>query len=405
MTDPDDVLVGGEFAAFRAAYAPVVQPAGTAAVRRTVRRRRRRAVVLTAGAVVLAVAIPVGASGALHRRGGPPPEPALTAEPTPSASDPSPSPPAVSASPSATSPTPAAPDGRISRAQLLAGDVDLVAWVGAWMPKTCTSRDVRLDPGPNPITKSVPVLLGDPAYGDIDGDGATETVALVGCRYGEASAKQLLAFDRDRAGQVVTLGRVVGTHEGMDDITDFSVRADGTVRAYVADIQPCCDTPMWKPRHQWRTFTWAGAKFTQTAGPTAFGPDTRSTDLTLRLGEVVLTTPDASGDRIATVTATVTNRGPVDVPRLGFSGFRLYDVGGPAGGVLERCREVPSDSSGACVLDGLAAGARRTYTFSFHYTPAPDGDAALRVIHYDAQDHWWDDLKPKDNSARLRPAQ
>ncbi|WP_089155289.1 hypothetical protein [Micromonospora sp. NBS 11-29] len=402
MTEPDDVLVGGEFAAFRAAYVPVVDPAGTAAVRRTVRRRRRRAAMVTAAAVVLAVAIPVGASGALHRRTGPPPVPARTATPSPSASSPSPTPSTASVSPSATSASPAPPDGRISRAQLLAAEIDLVAWPDPTMPKTCTSRNVRLDPGPGEISESVPVLLGDPAHGDLDSDGATETVALVGCRYGEATAKQLLAFDRDPDRHVVTLGRVIGTEPGAGDITDFSVRADGTVRAYLANLEPCCDTPEWKPQRHWRTYSWTGDHFAQTAGPTAFGTDPRLTDLRLSLGEMVVTTPDASGDRIATVTATVTNRGPVDVPLLGFSGFGFYDVGEPAGGVLERCREVPSDGPGACVLDGLVAGASRTYTFSFHYTPTPGVTPSVRVVHYDKRERWWDDLKPKDNTAELR---
>ncbi|SCG55146.1 hypothetical protein [Micromonospora inositola] len=399
MTDFDEMLVSGEFAAYREALAPAVQPAGPGAVRQTVRRRRRRTAVVTAAAVLLAVAIPVGVNAALDRRTGPRPGPAQTGEPTPSPATPAPSPSTASPTPSTASPTPAAPDGRISRSQLLATSVDLAVWPGEMPPTTCTSKDVRLRAGP--LSESLPAVLGDLAYGDLDDDGAIETVALVGCRYGEASAKQLVAFDRDGAGRIVTMGRVVGTREGMDDITAFSVESDGQIRVHVADIQPCCSTPSWAPQRQWRTYAWIGDRFDQTAGPTKFGVDPRLTDLTLTAGDLVVGPPDATGKRTGSVTVIVVNRGPVDVPLLGFSDF--YSVGEPAGGDLARCRAVRSEGSDACVLDGLPAGKRKTYTFTFRYDP-PDigGPPTLRVIHYDSQERYWSDLKWKDNQVELK---
>ncbi|MEW2326460.1 hypothetical protein AB0880_01445 [Micromonospora chersina] len=398
MTELEDIVVSGEFAAFREAYAPAVHPAGTTAVRETVRRRRRRTAVVTAAAVVLAVAIPVGANAALNRRPDPRPGPAQTVTPSPSETTTSPTPPPPT--PSTANPTPAAPDGRITRSQLLAARLDLAAWPG-YAPKTCVSDNVRLRSAAE--SDSVPRLLADPRYGDLDGDGATETVALVACRYGEASAKQVLAFDRDDAGRIVTMGRVVGTREGMEDITDFSVQDDGRIRAYVADIQPCCSTPEWSPQRQWRTYAWTGERFTQTAGPTKFGVDPRLTDLTLTAGDLVIGPADTKGNRTATVTVTVVNRGPVDVPLLGFSDF--YTIGEPAGGDLSRCRTVRSEGSDACLLDGLPAGKRRTYSFVFRYDP-PEVDIrpALRVIHHDSQERWWGDLKFKDNRVELRTA-
>ncbi|MFC0031036.1 hypothetical protein ACFFMM_16060 [Micromonospora chaiyaphumensis] len=395
MTELDDILVSGEFAAFRESYASAVHPAGTAAVRETVRRRRRRTAVVTAAAVVLAVAIPVGANAALHRP-DPPPGPAQTATPAPSKTSTSPTPPPPT--PSTASATPAAPDGRITRSQLLAARLDLAAWPG-YAPKTCVSDNVRLRSGPQ--SDSVPTLLADPRYGDLDGDGATETVALVACRYGEASAKQVLAFDRDGSGRVVTMGRVVGTHDGMDDITDFSVQDHGKIRAHVADIQPCCGTPQWSPQRQWRTYAWTGERFTQTAGPTRFGVDPRLTDLTLTAGDLVVGPPDTKGDRIATVSITVTNKGPVDVPLLGFTD--LYLIGEPVGGDLDPCRQVRSDGPGTCALDGLPAGKRKTFTFTFRYDPPEvDEPPTLRVVHYDRQERWWNDLTWKDNQVELR---
>ncbi|MDG4754364.1 hypothetical protein O7630_25825 [Micromonospora sp. WMMD718] len=392
MTEPDDILIGGEFAEFRTAYTPVVHPAGTAAVRRTVRRRRRRTAVVTAAAVVLAVVIPVGANAALDRRPGPPPAPAQTVTPTPSEST---SPPPSTPPPSTAGSTPAAPDGRITRSQLLAAQLDLVSWPDA--PQTCVSDDVRLRSGPQ--DESVPTLLAGPEYADLDGDGATETVVLVACRYGEASGKQVLAFDRDGDGRIITMGRVVGTREGMDDITEFSVRDGGEVRAHVADIQPCCGTPEWTPQRQWRTYAWNGERFRQVDGPKKFGTDPRLTDLTMTARDVVAGPPDKKGIRKVTVTVTVVNRGPVSVRQLGFTGW--YDYTRPNGSALDRCRNVRLDGGIACVLDTLSVGASRTYTFTFDHPATADEPPTLRAIHIDSQERYWNDLNWKDNEVEL----
>ncbi|MBU8857182.1 MULTISPECIES: hypothetical protein [unclassified Micromonospora] len=392
MTEPDDILVGGEFAEFRAAYTPVVHPAGTAAVRRTVRRRRRRTAVVTAAAVVLAVVIPVGANAALHRRPGPPPAPAQTVTPTPSEST---SPPPSTPPPSTAASTPGVPDGRITRSQLLAARLDLVSWPDA--PKTCVSDNVRLRSGPQ--DDSVPTLLAGPEYVDLDGDGATETVVLVACRYGEASGKQVLALDRDDDGRIITMGRVVGTREGMGDITEFSVRDGGQIRAHVADIQPCCGTPEWTPQRQWRTYSWDGDRFRQVDGPTKFGTDPRLTDLTMTARDVVAGPPDKKGIRKVTVTVTVVNRGPVSVRMLGFTGWYGYTI--PTDSGLDRCRNVRLDGDIACVLDTLSAGASRTYTFTFDHPVTADEPPTLRVIHIDSQQRYWNDLNGKDNEVEL----
>ncbi|MER7439570.1 hypothetical protein [Micromonospora avicenniae] len=396
MPEYEDVLVSGEFSAFREAYAPAVQPAGPTEVRRTVRRRRQRAAVLTAAVAVLAVTIPVAANAVLGRGSAPSPGPAQTGEPTPSSSTGPPTP-----TPSSVSPTASAPDGRISRSQLLAARLDLPAWPEyLHAPPRCGTEDVRLRPGPN--VESVPTLLGDPGHGDLDGDGAAETVALLGCRAnGENLGKQVVAFDRDDAGRIVTMGRVVGVREGMDDITDLSVRDDGKVRVHVADAQPCCGLPSWWPQRQWRTYAWTGDRFDQTTGPTTFGVDPRLTDLTLTAGDLVLGSPDAQGRRTGTVTVTVVNRGRVDVPRLGFD--TLTSIGEPHGADLDRCRMADAGHVTACLLDPLPAGGRKTYTFRFLVDPPNGNDErpAVQVVHFDAQDRYWNDLKRSDNSVNL----
>ncbi|WP_341717719.1 hypothetical protein QQG74_28420 [Micromonospora sp. FIMYZ51] len=399
MTEPEDILVSGEFAAFREAYGPAVRPAGTQAVRHTVRRRRQRATVAVAAAVVLAVVVPMTAHAHLNRTDAP--LPAQTGEPTPTGAPTPTGTPTPTASPTATpdasSPTLGGPDGRISRAQLLAARVDLPAWP-PYVPTGCITDGVRLR---EKQLESLPELWGELHYGDVDGDGRTDTVALVACRYGEALAKQVLAFSRDGTGQIVTLGRVIGTHEGLDDIKDVALAANGAIRVEVADIQPCCGTPTWWVRQQWRTYAWHDSRFEQTAGPTEFGIDPRLTDLALSAGELVLDPADGDGNRTGSVTVTVTNKGPVDVPQLRFSYF--YTIGEPAGRDLSGCRMVSTEGGDACLLDGLRPGAQRSYTFRFLINkdlgePAP----SLLLAHVDDQDRDWKDLKPKDNSVELR---
>jgi hypothetical protein len=170
----------------------------------------------------------------------------------------------------------------------------------------------------------------------------------------------------------------------------------------VADIQPCCSTPKWWPQRQWRTYAWTGTRFSQTAGPTKFGTDPRLTDLTLTAGDLVVGPADASGKRPGSVTVTVTNKGPVDVPGVGFAEY--FTIGEPAGGDLSRCRMTPTDGGDACVLGGLQAGKSRTYTFRFLVDPAEPsggGQRSLRVIYFDAQGRHWSDLNLRDNFVKL----
>ncbi|MBY8873962.1 hypothetical protein K7640_19210 [Micromonospora sp. PLK6-60] len=411
MTEYEDRLVDAEFTAYRDALVPAVQPAGPDAARATVRRRRHRAVAVTAAAVVLAVAVPVAGRAALDRESGPPdPGPAQSVEPSPTGTGaPSPSaapstsppvsPPAGSPTGSAGAEVPTVPDGRISRAQLLAGKVDLPAWT----PEECAAGGgVRLRKTDQDV--GVPALLSL-AHGDIDADGADETVALLGCRYGEAVGKQVVAFDRDTAGRIVTLGQVTRTGEGQRDILAYEVTDGGSVRVRVADIQPCCDVPTYLARDQWRTYRWQGGRFAQTGGPTEFGPDDRLTDLALTAGELVLSTPGADGKRTGSLTVTVVNKGPVDVPLLGFVG--LDRLGERAGGDFAQCRDLPEVGPhwASCVTGGLPAGQRRSLTFTVLVDGSTSGDpAVVRVVHYDAQNKGWPDLVETNNGADVRSA-
>src|SRR5262245_26098419 len=112
--------------------------------------------------------------------------------------------PSATISPSA-GPSVPAPDGRIDRAALLGARLDLPPWPKG-SPSTCTTRSARLAGART--AKAVPFLVKT-VYGDADGDGAQETISILGCTPGEYVYQQAVVFDRSAAGQVVALGQVV----------------------------------------------------------------------------------------------------------------------------------------------------------------------------------------------------
>ncbi|MEV5207139.1 hypothetical protein AB0K35_06620 [Micromonospora sp. NPDC053740] len=400
MSDVDPRL-RERFAAYRAETISQIAGPGPDQARRTLRRRRQaKAVTVAVTAIVLAVA-PIVANAAL-RNDGSVPTPAQTGEPTtppPSAPAPTPSTPLTPGTTTTTSP--AAPDGRISRAQLLAARVDLPAWPS--YARNCATSDVRLRPPTH--TMGVPALEDlDLNYTDLDSDGATETVALLSCPIGEASAKQLVAFDRDGHGRIVTMARVIGTAEGLDDITDAAVTEDGKVRAQVADLQPCCSMPSYWAQNQWRTYRWHDGRFTQSDGPRSFGTDPRLTDLVLTGGDLVLGPAGTDGKRPGILSLSLSNTGPVDVAHIGFAG--IDQIGAMSKADSSIC--VPwrgGDESGAtCRTAGLRAGERRAYTFHLLVDPTALNQPSVRVVHFDDQDRRWQDLTRTNNFVEVRVA-
>ncbi|SCE85316.1 hypothetical protein GA0074696_1240 [Micromonospora purpureochromogenes] len=402
MSDVDPRL-RERFAAYRNDVTTRVAGPGPDQARRTLRRRRRTAMVAAAAAAVVLVAAPVVANATLNGE-RPKPVPGQSIDPTaPPTSAPSPTP-SATGSPSATATAtagPEAPDGRISRAQLLAARVDLPDWPSL-VPKSCTTSDVRLR---SSATDFVPVLAdAELGHGDVDGDGATETVALVACRYGEASAKQVVAFDRDSQGRIVTLGRVVRTNDGFDDILGLEVSPAGSVQVRVADIQPCCRTPRYWVRDQVRTYRWNGDRFVQTDGPTTFGKDPRLTDLKLSMTYKLGAFIDNDTRQYLTTVLTVTNAGPRDAEQISFYGL---DVGDEAGGDWAKCNPSPAAEADnpACLLPGVPAGETRQYTF-VHLVPGGARQEYMDpryiiVSHCDGQDRQWRDLAQGNNRVTL----
>ncbi|MFI5925892.1 hypothetical protein ACIA3K_07875 [Micromonospora sp. NPDC051543] len=394
-----DLRLRERLTAYRADVTARAVGPGPDQARRTLRRRRRTRVVAVAAAAVVLVLAPVVANAAL-KGDRTPPVVAESVDPTsPPTTTPPPPTPSVSQSPdSIPTADPGAPDGRISRAQLLAARVDLPTWPQT-APSTCITTNVRLATTSN---KSFVPLLTDLSvdHADLDGDGAQETVAVVACRYGEALAKQVVAFDRDDDGRIVTLGRVVRTTDGVEDILGVTLTAAGLVDVRVADLQPCCDTPEYWKQEQTRTYRFKGGRFVQTDGPTKFGKDPRLTDLRLSMTHTLV---NVTGGRELTIVLTVTNAGSVDAAQVQFRGL---DVGAPTTGDWSRCdpAAAAADDHRTCLVPGVPAGESRRYTFVQRVPSRSGPDATTRfffVAHYDAQDRQWRDRNEKDNKVQL----
>ncbi|MGN9802229.1 hypothetical protein [Micromonospora sp. L32] len=304
---PEQEVLATEFARYRQAVMTEIEVPGPAAVRRAVRRRRRSHLAAGATAALTLLAGPVVGYAALDRS-APGPTPV---EPTPSATaSPSPTPsgsgsPTPSSATTSTSPT-GAPDGRISRAQLLAGPVTLPTW---HVDAGCPNGRVRLTGEAGWETNTLLAL----DTGDIDGDGAAETVALVQCVRGTGGPQQVVAFDRDGSGRIVTVGRVAASRlERPQWLIALDVRDDGVVRVQVGDIAPGGGWPGDWSQRQWRGYRWDGRSFGQVSGPTAFGPNPYSANLAISVAELRLTEAD-DGSRVGWIEARIRHLGGREV--------------------------------------------------------------------------------------------
>ena len=212
------------------------------------------------------------------------------------------------------------PDGRISLEELTAVPLDLPMW-GSPVPgdthptPPCPTAGVTLRQGYSDML--VP-YVSQIDYGDVDRDGAAETVAMLTCIVYQSGRLQVVAFDRDASGAVVVLGQVIrqglGT-ETIKNLYDFTVAgATGSVGVQVGDRQPCCGVPDAFVEHQRRWYTWDGEGFVQTGGPTAFHP------IPSQYGEPTVTVtalslgPASGGKRRGSTTVTITNPGPASAP-------------------------------------------------------------------------------------------
>ncbi|MEU4472155.1 hypothetical protein [Micromonospora sp. NPDC023888] len=379
-----------EFTRYRRTLLDEIEVPGPAAVRRTVRGRGRRRLVTTATAVLaLFGGSALGYAtmdGPDHRPGPVEPTPSVSVSPTPT---PTPSPSGTSASPNAS-----APGGRISRAQLLAEPVTLPSWqAGADCPKS-----------PKPLTATDWegenwLLALD--HGDVDGDGAEETVALVQCVLGSGGPLQVVALRRDRDGRVIALGRVVASvRESPQWMFALDVVADGTVRVQVGDIAPGGGFRAEWTQRQWRGYRWKGGAFAQVSGPTTFAQNPHSADVAVTATDLVLTTAD-DGSRTGTTTVRVRNRGTRPVHgvelRLGVPEPVRPDVDGwrPCAGEPQHTSEPVT-----CNLGELAAGAEKRLDLSFRVAKGvalSPGEAEVQVRPRDSGAEFMVEINDADN--------
>jgi hypothetical protein len=199
--------------------------------------------------------------------------------------------------------------------------------------------------------------------GDVNHDGTPDTVAYVYCHFSELVRWQVVALQAGPGTTVRTIGQVVADYDPAT-FFDLTINADNDVVAEVGDYQGVGVEKI--SLHQKRTYRWNGSTFTQVAGGRTFPPNPNFYDLTVSGGTLSLG-PAAGYTRPGTLTLTVQNRGPgaahnvvLTVPYPDFVNVKksgLWSACTSEGGVpVRRSR---------CTIGTLAAGQRRTLTYTF----------------------------------------
>ena len=267
--------------------------------------------------------------------------------------------------------TPATPDGRIPPRQLGQATITVPAWrVGH---DGCASGRLRFVAG----RYTGKVTVGDQGliriakvvYADLDDDLAMETAALLTCVAGEGYDAQVLAFDRDSSGAIVTLGPVVHTSKDVQLILDVAASPSGGVRVNLGDLQVCCGDAAENTQTQWRIYGWDGAGYARIGGPTAFPPNRYQTDLILTVGDLVFG-PSEQGRRHGVLTLTVRNSGPVRSDAQDI--MIALPAGARAGNGWTSCTPI-LDGHGQCEHGLLGVG----QTFTLHLGMILDAGVAL----------------------------
>lgn len=310
------------------------------------------------------------------------------------------------ASPTAAAP---APDGRIPISQLINATLDIPAWSSD--NRACRSGPVTFRNGSEPDVANSPyphnhnamLPLADnrvPVYGDVDRDGAAETVIEIFCLSDimEGGSAQVLALDRDRAGRIVTMGTVIATTGAVRSIDRLSLAVldGGAVSVKVGDYQGCCgdETPvMW----QVRRYGWTGQGFRQVGGPAEFPVNPNVTETAITAGELVFG-PLVNGVRHGTLTVAVSYLRSARPDHLRISIERVPGVQ-PAG-----LWPPSSSDSWAYYLDVAtpAVGGSRSYQLGFSRTAtATAGDFDVHLTGIANQGGVLPEGNPYDNMARV----
>ena len=335
-----------------------VEVPGPAAVRRAARGPGRRRLATTAVVLALFGGAAVGyatLSGPDREPGPVDPTPTISVSPTPTGTAiPTSSPSVTSGGPTATKPA-----GTISRAQLLGAAVTLPAWRAG---RGCPTSGIRLS---GDDREGANWLLAFD-QGDVDADGAQEAVVLVQCVLGSGGPMQVVAFDRDQQGKIVTLGRVVATSIDKPQwLFALDVVDDGTVRVQVGDIAPGGGWPGEWSQRQWRGYRFKSGSFAQSSGPTSFGPNPHDVNLVVTATNLVLAdAPD--GSRTGTITVRIRNGGNVPAAYVALR-LGLPAAVRPDGDGWAACRDDPAKTGSpvTCNLNQLGAGKEVRLTLGF----------------------------------------
>ncbi len=333
----DDEMVGA-FARFRDDAMRDIRPAESGQIREVARRRRQIRVGVVAASAVLALVVPIAVwAGGRPSAFGPP----VGTEPT----------------------APVTPGPGDLRVQDLNGKpLELPAWPefnGAELcPRTVTFADGRYSIG------GVEVTIGAAAHADVDRDGRLELIAAVFCLGVEGEwfrdVGQVVAFAGTPAGQIRNLGQVITTSGKVGvagGILSLVGHADGGVEVEVTDYG---DNFMSLAQYQVRTYSYDGAAFVQTDGPTAFEPNPNDVDLAVTARPLVLGAP-SGGIRRGTLTLEITSIGPAHPSRvrLGVTFPLLLSL-------PKTCQEMGGDSNASntffCDVGAGAPGETRTVT-------------------------------------------
>jgi hypothetical protein len=203
--------------------------------------------------------------------------------------------------------------GPVTAADLCTGTLSIPSW-GDYAESPCPHDTVvfkngESSPVNDPINHvSTSIRLESMVSADVDHDGVAEAVVVISCPAAERPFDQVVAFGRTATGTIRTLGQVVGPVAGIDYVSRVVANPDGSIRVAVAQVLGSVAAGIVQEFGQWRTYTWTGQRFVQTAGPTSFIADQSTTHLSIKATSITLAQPQA-GVRRGSLTVTVKNTG------------------------------------------------------------------------------------------------
>ncbi|MGC5284664.1 hypothetical protein [Micromonospora sp. DT231] len=306
-------------------------------------RVRRTAVTAVAGLAVAAVALSTAVAVRTDR------------SPTPPGTDPAPSPTALP-----TEQQGGEPD--LGPGPFRSATITVPTW-GAAADATCTKGRVSLKDGQylrDAAHRPVNVLSYVAA--DVDHDGTEDYVAHLMCGEGpEAGGSQIVAFRRSGQ-ELVPIGRIVGTQDGLAMMDYLEARDGGRVAVLVS--KEYTDGGQNTVPNQWRAYAWQDGQFRQVDGPTTFPAQPPSALLSV-VPSTLSFRPQGNGFT-GRLTVTVRNEGAVDVARLEILLILPSQVR-PAGEDWSGCAVRPGSNQTAlvCTVPGPQAQSRSSVPFTF----------------------------------------